>query len=99
MEARRCRRGENGLGLRVRLNSNDGSNGPDIGNRRWSCVDLMHIGTGIVWTHTRAPEILLVTVKGLRPWTMPSIGISMGVVIIRVRLKRWIWFGLGAQGA
>ena len=99
MEARSRRRGEKRLGLRVRLNSNDGSNGRDIGNRRWSCVNLIHIGTGIVWTHTGAPEILLVTVKVMRPWTMPPIGISMGVVIIRVRFKRWIWFGLGAQGA
>jgi hypothetical protein len=99
MEARRRQRGENGLGLRVSLKSNDGSYGPDIGNRRWSCVNLMHIGTGIAWTHTGAPEILLVTVKGMRPRTMPPIGIPMGVVIIRVRLKRWIWFGLGAQRA
>ena len=81
------------------MNSNDGSNGPDICNRRWSCVNLMHIGAGIVWTPIGAPEILPVTVKGMRPSTMPPIGISMGVVIIRVRLKRWIWFGLGAQGA
>ena len=97
MKARSSRRGENGLGL-VRLNSNNGSNGRDIGNRRWPWVELTRIGTGIVWTHTRAPEILLVTVKVMGPVTMPPIGISTGVVIIRVRLKRWIWVGLGAQG-
>ena len=99
VEAWRCGLGENGLGLLVRLNSNDGSNGPDIGNRRWSCVNLMHIGTGIVWPHTGAPEMLIVTVKGMRPWAMPPIGISMGMVIIRLRLKRGIWSGLDAQRA
>lgn len=88
MEARRRRRSENGLGLRVSSNSHDGTNGPDIGNRRWSCVNLMHMETGIVWTHTGAPEILLVTVKGMRPRTMPAIGIPPGVVIFRVRLIR-----------
>ena len=81
------------MGLRVR-NSNDGSNGCDIGDRRWSCV--VHIVTGIVWTHTGAPEILMVAVKVMRPWAMPAIGISMGAVIIRA-LKRWV--GLGGQGA
>jgi hypothetical protein len=99
MEARRGRRRENRLGLRERLDSNDGSDGPDIGNQGWSCVNLMTIGTGIVWTHTGAPEILLAAGKGMSPWAMPPIGISTGVVIIRVRFKRWIWFGLGAQGA
>ena len=99
MEARRRRRGINGLGLRVRRNANDGRNGRDIGNRRRSCVNLMHIGTGMVWTHTGAPEILLVMVKPMRLAAMPPIGIPMGAVIIRVRLKRWIWVGLGAQGA
>lgn len=90
--------GENGLRLRVRLNSNDASNGRDIGNLWWSCVNLMHIRAGIVWTLTGAPERLLVTVKAMMLWAMPLIGLSMGVVIIRVS-KRWIWVGLGAQGA
>ncbi len=88
MEARRRRRSENGLGLRVSLNSHDGTNGPDIGNRRWSRVNLMRIETGMVWTHAGAPDILLVMVKGMRPLTMPAIGIPPGVVIFRVRLIR-----------
>jgi len=92
MDARRTRRGKKGLGLRVRLNSNDGSNGTDIGNRWWSCVNSMHMRAAII-----APKILVVTVKVMMPWTMPPIGISMGMVIIRVRLKGWL--GLGAQGA
>ena len=83
------------MGLRARLNPNDGSNGRDIGNRWWSCVNLIHIGTGMA----RAPVIIPVTVKGMMPGAIPAIGVSMGVVIIRVRLKRLIWFGLGAQGA
>ena len=58
--------GENGLGLLVRLNSNDGSNGCDIGNLWWSCVNLMHIRTGIVWPLTGALARLLVTVKAMR---------------------------------
>ena len=77
------------MGLRVR-NSNYGSNGSDIGNRRWSSV--MHIVTGMVWTHAGAPEMLIVAVKVMRPWAMPPIGIPMGAVI-------WsIWICLGAQG-
>jgi hypothetical protein len=99
VEAWRCGLGENGLGLLVRLNANDGSNGCDIGNRRWSCVNSMPIRAGIVWTFTGAPEILLLTVKPVRLWAVPPIGISMGAVIVRVRLKRWIGVGLGAQGA
>jgi hypothetical protein len=98
VEARSRRRGINGLGLRVRLKSYDGSNGRYIGNRRWCCVNLLRIGMGIVWTHTGAPVILLVMLKAMMSWTIPPIGISMGVVIIRVRLKL-IWFGLDAQGA
>jgi len=79
------------LGSRARLNSHDGSNGLDIDNRRWSCA--VRIVMGIVWTLPGA-----VTVKGIMPWAMPPIGFSMGVVIFRVMLKMWIWFGLGAQG-
>jgi hypothetical protein len=55
LEARRRRRGENGLGL-VRLISRNGSNEPDIGNRRRSSINMMHLETGIVWTHTGARE-------------------------------------------
>ena len=66
----------------------------DIGYPR-SCV--VHIVTGTVWTHKGAPEMLMVTAKGMMLWAMP-IGISIGVVIFRVMLKIWIWFGLGAQG-
>jgi hypothetical protein len=82
------------LGLRVR-NPDNGSNGCDIGDRR-SC--LVHIVTGMVRTHTGAPEILIVTVKGMRLGAMPPIGISVGVVIFRVILEMRIGFGLGAQG-
>ena len=82
------------MGLRVR-NSNDGSNGCGIGDR-WSCV--VRIVTGMLWTYTGAPEMLLVTVKGMMPLAMPPIGISTRVMVFRVRPKRWIWFGLGAQG-
>jgi len=73
------------LGLRKR-DSNDGSNGCDIGNRRWSCVVRI------------VPEMLMVTVKGMMPCAMPTIGLSMGVAISWVFLKMWIWSGLGAQG-
>ena len=84
------------MGLRVR-NSNDGSNGCDIGDRRWSCV--VHIVTGIVWTHTGAPEMLLIgTVKAMMLWAMPPIGLSLGVVKFRVMLEMWIGVGLGAEG-
>ena len=80
--------GDIGLRLRVR-NPDDGSNGGDIGNPRWSCVVVMV--TGIVWTVTRAPEMLLAAVKAMMPWAIPAIGIPMGVVI-------WpIGIGLGAQ--
>ena len=58
--------GENRLGLRVRLNSNDASNRCDIGNLWWSGVNMMHIRTGIVLTLTGALERLLVTVKAMR---------------------------------
>jgi hypothetical protein len=81
------------LGLGVRLNSNDGSNGCDIGDLRWSCV--VAILTGMMWSVTGAPETLLAVLKAMGPWAIPPIGISMGVVIFRVS---WIWVGLGAQG-
>ena len=42
------------------------------------------------------PKIPVVTVKAMMPSTMPPIGISTGVVIIRVRPEGWL--GLGAQG-
>ena len=73
--------------LRVR-NSDDGSNGCDIGNRRWSSMNSTYI-VGIVWTPTGAPEILMMTVKAMRPWAIPAIGIPTGVVI---------GSGLGAHG-
>jgi hypothetical protein len=45
---------------------------------------------GIAWPPAGAPEILMVTVKAMRPWAIPAIGIPMGAVI-------WpIWIGLGA---
>jgi hypothetical protein len=44
------------------------------------------------------PEMLMVTVKGMMPCAMPTIGLSMGVAISWVFLKMWIWSGLGAQG-
>lgn len=79
------------MGLRVR-NANDGSNGGDIGNRRGSTINSMHV-VGIVWPPTGAAEMLIVTVKAMMLWATPTIGISTGVVI-------WsIWIGLGAQGA
>ena len=68
------------MGLLVR-NSNDGSNGCDIGDR-WSCV--VRIVTGMVWTHTGAPEMLIGAVKAMMPWAIPPIGIPTGVVIFRV---------------
>jgi len=89
--------GENGLRLRVRLNSNDASNRCDIGNLWRSWVNLMHIRTGIVWTLTGVPERLPVTVTAMMLGAMPLIGLSMGVVIFRVN-SRWIWSGLGGQG-
>jgi len=36
--------------------------------------------------------MLIVAVKAMRPWAIPAIGISMGVVISSIRI------GLGAQG-
>ena len=82
------------MGLLVR-NSNDGSNGCDIGDR-WSCV--VPILMGMVWTHTGAPEMLIVAVKAMMLGAMPSIGLSMGVVIFRVMLEMRIGVGLGAEG-
>ena len=90
MKAKRRRLGEKGLG--VRLNPIDGSNRSDIGNRWWYLVNSFHIGTVMI-----APMIPVVTVKVTMPWTIPAIGISMGVVIIRLLPIRWL--GLGAQGA
>ena len=76
------------MGLRVR-NSNDRSNGCEIGNPRWSSINSSYI-MGIVWPLTVGPEMLLIViVKAMRPWAIPAIGISLGVVI---------WPGLGAQG-
>jgi hypothetical protein len=40
--------------------------------------------TGMVWTHTGAPEMLIVAVKAMMPWATPPIGIPTGVVIFRV---------------
>lgn len=77
--------------MRIR-NSNDGSHGCDIGNRRWSSINSMYI-MGIVWPPIGVPEIPVVTVKPMRPWAIPAIGTPMGVVIGS------IWIGLGAQGA
>ena len=77
--------------LRIR-NSNDGSNGRDISDRRRASINSSYI-VGMVWPATGAPEIVMVTVKAMRSWIIPAIGIPMGVVI-------WlIWIGLGAQGA
>ena len=42
--------------------------------------------------------MLLVIVIGMMLFAMPPIGISTRVVVFRVRPKRWIWVGLGAQG-
>ena len=78
------------MGLRIR-NSNHGSNGCDIGNRRRSSINSIYI-VGIVWPLTGAPEMLMVTVKAMMLWAIPAIGMPTGVVI-------WpIWIGLGAQG-
>jgi hypothetical protein len=98
MEAWSCGLGENGLGLRVRQDANDGSNGPDIGDRRRSCVNLMPIGMGIVWPLTGAPVILLVILRPMRPVAMPPIGIPIGAMIILVWVTTLIWVGLGTQG-
>lgn len=65
MEARSRRRGEHGLGLRGRLNANDGHNGSDIGNLRLCRVNLMRIGTEIVWALAGALEMLAVTLRGM----------------------------------
>ncbi len=83
------------LGERIR-NSNDGSNGCDIGNRRWSSATSVCIA-GMMWPPPVAPEVPKVTVKAMMPWAFPAIGISMGVVIIHPRLKSWV--GLGGQRA
>jgi hypothetical protein len=56
---------------------------------------LVGIVTEMAWTLTAAPEMLLVTVKGMMPGAMPPIGFSMGVVIFRVMPKMSIWSGLG----
>jgi hypothetical protein len=53
---------------------------------------------GMVWTHTGAPEMLIVAVKAMMLGAMPSIGLSMGVVIFRVMLEMRIGVGLGAEG-
>jgi hypothetical protein len=54
---------------------------------------------GMAWTHTGVPEMLLVvTVKAMMLGAMPSIGLSMGVVIFRVMLEMRIGVGLGAEG-
>ncbi len=82
MEARRRHRGEIELDWRIRL-LNNGHNGRDIGNRRWSYVNLIHIVTGMVGTPVRAPKILVVTAVGMMFWTMPAIGFPI----------RWIWSG------
>ena len=99
VEARRSRLRVHGLGLRDLLNANHGGNGRDIGDLRWSGVNLLHIGTGMVLPPTGAPELLLVAVIPIRPAAMPPIAIPMGTVIILVMLKRWIGVRLGAQGA
>jgi hypothetical protein len=82
MEAGRRHRGEIELEWRIRL-LNNGHNGRDIGNRRWSCVDLIHIVTGMVWTPAGVPKIPVVTAVAMMPSTMPAIGIPI----------RWIWSG------
>jgi len=97
MEAWRCGLRVIGLGLRASLNPKDGSNGRHI-HRRCG-VNLLHIGMWMVRTRIGAPVILPVTVKVTMPGGIPPIGIALGVVIIRVRVKRLIWFGLGAQWA
>jgi hypothetical protein len=78
------------LGLRVR-DSHYGSNGSDIGNRRRSCVNSLHIA-GIVWSPIGAP-MPIVAVKVMRSGAIPAIGMPTGVVI------RPVWICLGAQGA
>jgi hypothetical protein len=77
--------------LRIR-NPNHRRHGCDIGNRRWSSINSMHI-MGIVWPPIGVPIIPVVTVKPVRPGAIPAIGMPMGVVIGS------IWIGLGAQGA
>jgi len=72
-------------------NSDDGSNGLDIGYRR-SCMVPIVMGT--VGTPPGVPEM-----PTMMPGAMPPIGISTGVVISRVITKMSIWSGLGAQGA
>jgi hypothetical protein len=79
-----------GLGLRVR-NSHYRSNGSDIGNRRRSCVNSLHI-VGIVWPPTSAPVMTIVAAKVMMPGAIPAISMPTGVVIGPV------WICLGAQG-
>ena len=89
--------GEIGLGWRIG-NSHHGSNGSDIGNRRWSSINSIYI-VGIVWPPTGVPEMPIMAAKVMRPWTLPvkvmrpwaipAIGMPMGAVI-------WpIWICLG----
>ena len=68
-----------GLGLRVR-NSHYGSNGSDIGNRRWSSINSIYIVV-IVWSPTGAPKMLIVVAKVMRPGAIPAISMPTGVVI------------------
>jgi hypothetical protein len=98
VEAWECGLGVHGLGLRNRLNANDGSNGRDIGDRRRSRVNLLHIGMGMVWPSIGAPVLVLVAVKPMRPAAMPPIGLPMGAMIILVRFETWIGVRLGPQG-
>jgi hypothetical protein len=80
------------LGLRRIRNSHYGSNGSDIGNRRWPAVHSLHIVV-IVRSLTGAPKMLIVVARVMRAGAIPAIGMPMGVVIRPVRLS------LGAQGA
>ncbi len=77
-------------------NSDDGSNRCDIGNlRRSSATPICMVET--VWPSIRVPEVFIMVVKATSPWAIPAIGISMGVVVIWLRFKRWA--GLGGRGA
>jgi hypothetical protein len=79
---------EIGLGLRVR-DSHYRSNGSDIGDRRWSWVNSLHI----MRSPAEGPKMGIVAVKVMRPGSIPAIGMPVGVVIGAV------WICLGAQGA